>query len=190
MQAATETGSITEPEDAVLTGANTNNSSVVEKEPTKTEPTKSTTEITTEPVITPEQCAEITQKISEYGVEYDKFLEYLDVKILSDLPQSAFKMAVSGLESKRRHNETAAKKSATTDANEHTETQPPAKDNKINSMSEMLSALAVKSLSPQIDEDRGIIYVKIAFGDDANKAFLKENGFKWDAAGKMWKWSK
>lgn len=189
-----ESGSSPEPEDAELTGAIMGEEADEYAEPAAVETesanwedvtagTNSETEITTDPVITEEQCAEISQKIVEYGVENEKFLAFLNVVNLSDLPQRSYDMALAGLESKRRANETAAKKAADAE-------QKPQKSAPAPNMSGMLAMLAAKSLSPQIDEERGLIYVKIAYGDDANKTFLKANGFKWDAPGKAWKWSK
>jgi hypothetical protein len=54
------------------------------------------------PTITVEQCCLIDDLIAEVGADRNKFLRYLKVRSVDEIPQQAFKDAVAALETKRR----------------------------------------------------------------------------------------
>lgn len=150
-----------------------------------------TVETVVDPVITPNQCEELNRKITEYGVDYQKFLDFMEVKHLADITQSTFGHANAALESKRRQNEAAAQKaSQQQEAGQSslfgaTEQQSAPMD-----MNQVVNTLMAKNLNPQTDETNGVVIVKLAYGDGHNKDLLKSMGFKYDAPNKTWKWTK
>ena len=141
-----------------------------------------------DPVITPNQCEELNRKITEYGVDYLKFLDFMEVKHLADITQSDFGRANAALESKRRQNEAAAQKASQQQEGQTSlfggSDQPTAPKD----MNQVISALSAKNLNPQTDEVNGVVIVKLAYGDGHNKDFLKGLGFKYEPQAKSWYW--
>jgi len=150
-------------------------------------------EPTVVPVITPQQCEEIIRRIEEIGVNEQQFLTFLEVKHIADIPQSAYGTALAALENKRRQNEQTQVKKQQAEARQQEEEQgsmftAPTGDTAVPaSTNEILSALAAKNISAQLD-DEGTIHVKLSFSDGANKEFVKGLGFRWDSQAKTWYW--
>jgi len=167
-----------------LTGAEVNEE-VQTEEPSMADPVIDT-------AITPSQCAELSEKITAYGVDYEKFLGFMEVKSLADITQGNFGKANTALESKRRQNEAAAQKATQESAGQSSlfgsEAAEPAATP--SGMNEVINSLMAKKLNPQIDEANGVIIVKLSYGDSENKEVLKGLGFKYDAPNKTWKWTK
>lgn len=151
-------------------------------------PAAMSNEPTMELLITPSQCEELSRRITEVGANYEQFLSFLDVKNLADTPQSSYGTAIAALENKRRQNEQAqAKKQQEPAAGNESEQGELLPSSKPVSTNEVLSALAAKNITSQID-DEGTVFVKLNFSDGANKEFVKGIGFKWDAQAKSWYW--
>lgn len=146
-----------------------------------------------DPLITTAQAHEINQRITDYKADYGKFLEYMGVTSIADIPQSKYGTAIVALEEKRRKNEERAQQQPTgspVDAPVETgPEQPSLLAGGADKMQQVILAVMAKSLSPQIDEQQGIVVVKLAFNDATNKEYLKSLGFKYDGTLKSWKWS-
>lgn len=135
-------------------------------------------EVTSVPVVTPEQCAEILRRAEEAGIVLDQLLIHLEVKNLADLPQNKYGTTLTAIESRRRSNESRANGSSAPVA------AAP------QDLNEVVNALAAKNLNYQMDESASLVQVKINYQDASNKEFVKSIGFKWDAEGKVWIWKK
>jgi len=134
------------------------------------------------PLITPEQCDEIMKKCEEYGVtgaSFDHFLAFLEVKNIADLPQSAYGFAMSALDRKRQQ--------AASTMNSH-DTAPTGSEQ--HTINDIVNALAAKNLTFQMDEEIGLVQVKLNYQDTSNKEFVKGLGFKWSPEDKLWLWQK
>lgn len=142
-------------------------------------------ETTVVPVIGPNECEEILRKAEEAGVNLEKLLSFLEVKHLSDLPQSSYVTALAAIESKRRQSDTKGAGSTSSVASEQQNNAPAAGGNSFN---DIVNALAAKNVMYQMDEEAGYIQAKLSYQDTANKEFVKSLGFRWDAEGKVWTW--
>jgi recombination protein RecT len=163
-------------------GANAHNNGGVSAQPAAAG--RQSNEPTMEPVITPDQCAEIDQRIKDVGYDYDQFLGFLGVKNISDIPASSYGTAIAALEAKRKQNDAAAGRKASGDTAgnlQNGQFQP-------QSVNEILTVLSVKGLTAETDDAGGSVQVKLAFGDNEKRDFVKGLGFKWDATNKVWTW--
>lgn len=113
------------------------------------------------PVITLEQVQQLLKLIAVTQTNEVKFLQYLQVETLAHLPADRFTWAVKALE---------AKKNAATE----------------NNSSLVIAALSARNIPYKVDEQAGEIHATPSFQDSGAKAFLKEQGFKWNPTGKAW----
>jgi hypothetical protein len=112
-------------------------------------------------VINPDQAEELRKLIIETATDEDKFLRYLKVDRLTNLPAERFEWAVKSLELKKN-----------TATGDH--------PNRI------ITALAARRIPFKVNEETGDIHATPSFQDSSAKAFLKEQGFKWNSSGKNW----
>lgn len=113
------------------------------------------------PVITLEQIKELQKLIKETDSNEVSFLQYLQVETLAHIPADRFTWAKKALEAKKKATE---------------------KDNS----NLVIAALASRNIPFQVDEQAGEIHATPSFQDTGAKAFLKEQGFKWNPAEKAW----
>ena len=113
------------------------------------------------PVVTLEQVQQLQKLMHETQTNEVKFLQYLQVETLAHLPADRFTWAVKSLE---------AKKKAATE----------------NNSSLVIAALSARNIPYKVDEQAGEIHATPSFQDTGAKAFLKEQGFKWNPTGKAW----
>lgn len=114
------------------------------------------------PAITAEQVKQLEQIIADTDTNLAKFLRYLQVGKLALLPAERFTWAVKSLELKKD------------------------KTGTVNNASTIVSALTARNIPFQVDEQAGEIHATPSYQDTGAKAFLKEQGFKWNPAGKAW----
>lgn len=114
------------------------------------------------PAITAEQVKQLEQIIADTDTNLAKFLRYLQVEKLALLPAERFTWAVKSLELKKD------------------------KTGTVNNASTIVSALTARNIPFQVDEQAGEIHATPSYQDTGAKAFLKEQGFKWNPAGKAW----
>jgi len=110
----------------------------------------------------------------------------MGVDNISDISHSAYGTAIAALENARKQKEQAAAKAAH-DNNEQSQDLFSSQESAFNG-NEIIGALTAKGINPQIDEENGIIYVKLDFNDGANREFIKGMGFKWNGQAKSWFW--
>ncbi|MDD3293964.1 MAG: ATP-binding protein [Geobacteraceae bacterium] len=111
------------------------------------------------PVITLEQVQQLLKLIAVTQTNEVKFLQYLQVETLAHLPADRFTWAVKALEAKK---------------------------NTANNPNLVIAALSARNIPYKVDEQAGEIHATPSFQDSGAKAFLKEQGFKWNPAGKAW----
>jgi len=112
------------------------------------------------PVINPDQVEELRRLICETATDEEKFLRYLKVERITDLPAERFEWAVKSLELKKN----------------------AAGDNP----NQIITALAARRIPFKVNEETGDILATPAFQDCSAKAFLKEQGFRWNSSGRNW----
>ena len=110
------------------------------------------------------QVSTLEALIRETRADRQKYLQYLDIKRLEELPLERYQEALAALESKR---------DAKPGANAH---EPP------KNLDAILSALAAKRIEARVDEASRTIFAS-SFKD---KDFLKALGFRWDGKAKSW----
>jgi len=112
-------------------------------------------------VINPDQVEDLRKLIIETSTDEEKFLRYLKVDRITDLPAERFEWAVKSLE---------LKKNTTTGGHQN----------------RIITALAARRIPFKVNEETGDIHASPSYQDSSAKAFLKEQGFKWNSSGKNW----
>lgn len=116
-----------------------------------------------EPVfITSDQVKELDEKIKDVGADRVKFLAYLGVKRLEEIPAEQMFAAKKALDSKKNGN--------------------PAK----GKVTDITNALASRRIPFKLDEASGEVHATPSYQDTSSKDFLKSNGFRWNSSGKAW----
>jgi len=105
------------------------------------------------------QVTTLERMIEDTGADRERFLKYLGVSTLEELPHDQYKMAIDALTRKK----------------EGKPLDPP------KSVEAIMSALAAHKISMKLDED-GTIYAE----SYEHRNLLKQMGFRWDKAMKMW----
>ncbi|TYO96740.1 phage recombination protein Bet [Geothermobacter ehrlichii] len=113
-----------------------------------------------EVLISKGQIATLERMIRESGADRQKFLEYLGVTALEELPHSQYKEACDAL--RRKMNGEPIK--------------PP------RSVDAILSALAAHRIQAKLSEDGRTVYAE----SYEHRNLLKSMGFRWDKTMKMW----
>jgi len=112
-------------------------------------------------VIGPDQVRRLRKLIAETSSNEEKFLRYLKVDRLTDLPAERFEWAVKSLD---------LKKNAV--SGDH--------PNRI------ITALAARRIPFKVNEETGEMHATPSYQDNVAKTFLKEQGFKWNSSGRNW----
>lgn len=154
---------------------------------TQQQQTGATKETTMDPVLAPSQCEEINRLITETGVNYEQFMNFLGVKHLADVTQSNYGTAIAALENKKRQAEVEASKKD--GGAQQQDLLGGTSGSTSYSNSAIMAALAAKNIMCQSDEANGTVWVKISYNDGANKEFVKGLGFRWNPEAKQWYWS-
>ncbi|BDV41567.1 hypothetical protein GURASL_04900 [Geotalea uraniireducens] len=113
--------------------------------------------------ITQDQVMELEAKISEVGADRDKFLAYMGVNRLEDIPAERMTAALKALEAK-------TKKS----------------DGTPGTVTDITAILAARRIPFKLDETNKEVYATPSYQDTASKEFLKTKGFKWSSSYKAW----
>lgn len=148
-----------------------------------------------EELISPSQVEEIDRKISEYGVNYGKFLEHIGVRELWMIEQKNYGTVIAALELKRQANERNQKAN---DAGQSASKPAGAGEqpsllgdtgttsNGLKNMNAVIAELVANKITYQADETAGALHVKLNATDTANREIVKKLGFRWDNPGKTW----
>ena len=113
--------------------------------------------------ITNDQVQELETKISQAGANRGKFLAYLGVKRLEELPVEQMPAAVKALDSKTNKGDKPASK-----------------------VTEITTALAARRIPFKMEEKTGEVHATPSYQDTPSKDFLKAQGFRWNSSGKAW----
>jgi hypothetical protein len=113
--------------------------------------------------ITNDQVQELETKISQAGADRVKFLAYLGVKRLEELPVEQMTAAVKALDSKTNKGSKPA-----------------------NKVTEITTALAARRIPFKMEEKTGEVHATPSYQDTPSKDFLKAKGFRWNSSGKAW----
>ena len=114
--------------------------------------------------ITNEQVLELEAKINQSGADRVKFLAYLGVNRLEELPVERMNAAINALDTKKKSN-----------------SHKP-----VSSVTEILTALAARRIPFKTEEATGEVYATPSYQDAPSKDFLKAKGFRWNSSGKAW----
>ncbi len=117
--------------------------------------------------ITKDQVKELEEIISNAGADRDKFLAYLGVKRLEEIPAERMTAAVKALEAKTK------KGDATT-----------------SNVTDITSALDARRIPFEMNEEVGEVHAKPSYQDTSSKEFLKQKGFRWQPSEKAWVYKK
>jgi len=113
--------------------------------------------------ITKDQVLELKETIKTVGADRDKFLAYLGVKRLEEIPAEKMTAAVKALEAKTKKGDSAA-----------------------NKVTDITAALTAHRIPFETNEEAGEVHAKPSFQDTASKEFLKAKGFRWHPSNKAW----
>jgi len=113
--------------------------------------------------ISQDQVMELEAKISDVGADRDKYLAFLGVTRLEEIPAERMDFASKALEAKTKKGDTAS-----------------------NNVTDITSALAARRIPFETNEEAGELHAKPSYQDTASKEFLKAKGFKWNSSDKSW----
>lgn len=113
--------------------------------------------------ITKNQVKELEELIKTVGADRDKFLAYLGVKRLEEIPAARMSTAVKALEAKTKKGDTSA-----------------------SNVTDITAALAARRIPFETNDEAGEVHAKPSYQDASSKEFLKEKGFRWQASEKAW----
>ena len=117
--------------------------------------------------ITKNQVKELEEIISNVGADRDKFLAFLGVKRLEEIPSEKMTAAKKALDAKTKKGDTAA-----------------------SNVTDITSALTARRIPFETKEEAGEVYAKPSYQDTASKEFLKAKGFRWQPSEKVWVYKK
>jgi AAA domain len=117
--------------------------------------------------ITKDQVKELEDIISTAGADRDKFLAYLGVKKLEEIPAEKMTAAVKALEAKTKKGDTTA-----------------------SNVTDITSALTARRIPFEMNEEAGEVHAKPSYQDTSSKEFLKQKGFRWQPSEKAWVYKK
>ncbi|HEY6874178.1 MAG TPA: ATP-binding protein [Geobacteraceae bacterium] len=113
--------------------------------------------------ITNVQVKELEEIIRNVGADRVKFLAFLGVKKLEEIPADKMTAAVKALEAKTKKGDSAA-----------------------NKVTDITAALTAHRIPFETNEEAGEVHAKPSFQDTASKEFLKAKGFRWHPSNKAW----
>lgn len=117
--------------------------------------------------INEDQLQELESRIKGAGADMEKFLAYMGIKRLQDLPAERLADAIQALNEKATRNDRPATK-----------------------VMELTTALAARRIPFQLDESAGVVHATPSYQDSASKEFLKAQGFRWNSSDKAWVYNK
>lgn len=113
--------------------------------------------------ITKNQVKELEEIISNVGADRDKFLAYLGVKRLDEIPAEKMTAAKKALDAKTKKGDTTA-----------------------SNVTDITSALTARRIPFETKDEAGEVHAKPSYQDTASKEFLKAKGFRWQPSEKVW----
>lgn len=113
--------------------------------------------------ITKVQVKELEQIIKDVGADRVKFLAFMEVKRLEEIPAEKMTAARKALEAKTKKGETAA-----------------------GNVTDITAALTAHRIPFETKAEAGEVHAKPPYQDTASKEFLKAQGFKWNSSDKAW----
>jgi len=113
--------------------------------------------------ITSDQVMDLEAKISQAGADRDKFLAFMGVTKLEEIPVERMTAAIDALDAKKKNGDRPASK-----------------------VTEITTALAARRIPFKTDEENGVVHATPSYQDTSSKEFLKAKGFKWNSSGKAW----
>lgn len=113
------------------------------------------------------QLQDLGTRIRGAGADMEKFLTYMGIKRLQDLPAERLADAIQALDEKAIKNVRPATK-----------------------VMELTTALAARRIPFQLDESAGVVHATPSYQDSASKEFLKAQGFRWNSSDKAWVYNK
>jgi hypothetical protein len=113
--------------------------------------------------ISQDQVMELEAKISYVRADRDKYLAFLGVTRLEEIPAERMDFASKALEAKTRKGDSAS-----------------------NNVTDITSALAARRIPFETNEEASELHAKPSYQDTASKEFLKAKGFKWNSSDKSW----
>ena len=131
---------------------------------TAPEPPVKTDQQNSEPrFISSYQVMDLEARISKAGADRVKFLAFLGVTRLEEIPAERLNTAIEALDAKTRNGDKQASK-----------------------VTEITTALAARRIPFKMDESSGEVHATPSYQDTPSKDFLKSKGFKWNSSGKAW----
>lgn len=113
--------------------------------------------------ITKNQVKELEEIISNVGADRGKFLAYLGVKRLEEIPAEKMTAAKKALDAKTKKGDTTA-----------------------SNVTDITSALTARRIPFETKDEAGEVHAKPSYQDTASKEFLKAKGFRWQSSEKVW----
>ena len=97
------------------------------------------------------------------GADRVKFLAYLGVKKLEEIPAEKMTAAKKALDAKTKKGDSAT-----------------------GNVTDITSALTARRIPFETKEEAGEVHAKPSYQDTASKEFLKTKGFRWQPSDKVW----
>lgn len=113
--------------------------------------------------ITHDQVMELEQTISSVGADRNKFLAYLEVARLEEIPIERMSDALKALRAKTRKDDAA-----------------------VGNVTDITAVLAARRIPFKLNEASGVVYATPSYQDSGSKELLKAKGFMWNASDKAW----
>lgn len=117
--------------------------------------------------INEDQLQDLESRIKGAGADPEKFLSYMGIKRLQDLPVERLADAIQALNDKATRN-----------------------DRPVTKVMELTTALAARRIPFQLDESAGVVHATPSYQDSASKEFLKAQGFRWNSSDRAWVYNK
>ncbi len=117
--------------------------------------------------ITKNQVKELEEIISNVGADRDKYLAFLGVKRLDEIPAERMGAAIKALDAKTKKGDQTA-----------------------SNVTDITSALLARRIPFETKEEAGEVHAKPSYQDTASKEFLKAKGFRWQPSEKLWVYKK
>jgi len=112
--------------------------------------------------ITTDQVKELENKIKEAGADQVKFLAFMGVTKLEEIPIDQMNVAINALNAKKNGSPIQ------------------------NKVTGITTALASRRIPFKLDETTGEVRAMPSYQDSPSKDFLKSQGFRWNPSGKAW----
>ena len=113
--------------------------------------------------ISKNQVKELEEIIKNVGADRVKFLAYLGVKKLEEIPAEKMTSAKKALDAKTKKGDSAT-----------------------GNVTDITSALTARRIPFETKEEAGEVHAKPSYQDTASKEFLKTKGFRWQPSDKVW----